>query len=374
MKQQVILITGGGTGGHVYPGIAVARALLENNPNYQIHFVGGTRGIENKIVPRENFVLHTLNIGALNQVSKKEKLLTLLQLPIAVCKSIWLLLQLRPIYVIGFGGYASGPLLIAAVLCRWIINYKIGIWEGNAIPGLVNRWIGQFVDHGFFVFDKTKELLATHKQYVFGLPVRANMLPKTRETSHKFRVLIFGGSQGARAINNVVSDAIIQEAQKFSELKGSVLEDVQIVHQTGSADFEKIKNKYSAVSLAPETLEIKEFLYDMNDRMNWADLLFCRGGVGTVGEICSVGKAAVIIPLPTAADNHQQKNAEVLVNANAGLMILQKEFTIDKFLSTLRELKQSREKLALIEQNAKKLDKPQAAAKIASVIEGNFVE
>lgn len=356
-----ILIAGGGTGGHIYPGISIARAIQKMKSDIVVEFVGSAQGLETKIIPREGFPLHLIPIGKLNFSGQwMEKLKTIFQLPWSLVKTLILLLRSKPSVVIGVGGYASGPVVLMASL----LGIPTAIWEPNAHPGLTNRWLSRCVDIAFVVFDQAKEFLSCRQIQTVGLPVRAELESSARkngsvqtnlQSPRKFHVLIFGGSQGARAINHIVTQALHQNSE--------ILKDVEIVHQTGPHDFEQASRLYAGLPVQGATAF--EFLYDMHDRYAWADLVFCRAGASTVAELAAVQKATVFIPLPWAADDHQRKNAQTLVDAKAADCIVQKEFTPQVFLDRIRHYQKHPEEIQKMEKNIQQFYKARSADSIA---------
>lgn len=357
--MRTYIIAGGGTGGHIYPGIAIARSLQSLDPECRVVFVGTSMGLESKIVPKEGFHLETIKVGKLNHGgSIFSKLRVVIALPIALFHSLKLLQKYKPTAVLGVGGYASGPFVLVASLA----GYPCGIWEANSHPGLTNRWLARFVRKAYVVFDDARVLLKSAEVIKAGLPVRKEIeTPKPILSSSDFRILIFGGSQGARAINRAIVEAL--------EIGGTWLENVRIVHQTGSLDYQDLKKRYEVIfDRRPELknkIEVHEFLFDMADRYANADLVICRGGASTVTELAACGKASIIIPLPTAADNHQQKNAETLVHASAGQMILQKDLHPQYLIEAIEKLKKNPESCVQMSSNIRKLFIPRAAEKMA---------
>lgn len=354
-----ILIAGGGTGGHIYPGIAIARALKKQDSSVVIHFIGTPKGLENQIIPREGFQLHLLNVGQLNHSgSFFSKLKTIINLPLALLKAVALLWELKPIFVLGVGGYASGPMVLMASLC----GFQSAIWEPNAIPGMTNRWLSRFVKKAYVVFDEAMGYLKSPKIEKVGLPVRESIEVLSQlnsslvSESNELKILVFGGSQGARAINHIVRDAV----QKKNWLNG-----VRIIHQTGKSDFQSIRQFYG--DQYPQ-VECLEYLHDMEKKYEWADLIICRAGASTVAEIAAAAKPAIFIPLPTAADNHQQKNAESLINKNAARMILQKDLTVESFIETIEHYKNHKNELSQMTKELHHFYQPRAAEKIAEKI------
>lgn len=344
-----VIIAGGGTGGHIYPGVAIARAVEKMYPDVKAHFVGATGGLEEKIVPREGFPLHVVPVGKLHHsVGLLTRLKTLLTLPMAFVAAWRILRELKPVAVLGVGGFASGPILFVASL----FGYRTLIWEPNAYPGLANRLLARRVDESLLVFEEAGKHLSSRRKSMSGLPVRSTMVPAPRATG-PLRILVFGGSQGARFINNLVVESL---------KLGGWMDGIELVHQTGPADFARIKEAYAG---APATYSVHEYLHDMDKRYAWADLVVCRSGASTVAEICACRKAAIFIPLPTAADDHQRKNAEVLAKADAAMCLQQSELTPEKFSETLKRFRDDRSLITRYEQNVVKFQYPNAAEKIA---------
>jgi len=215
------------------------------------------------------------------------------------------------------------------------------------------------------VFEAASQYLKAKKTTRAGLPVRATMKPKPREPdnpSRPLRILVFGGSQGARFINNLV----------YESLKtGGWLDGVEVVHQTGSLDYPRLKEMYAD---APPSIQVFEYLHDMDERYGWADLVVCRSGASTVAEICACQKAAIFIPLPTAADDHQRKNAEVLAKADAAMMFLQSELTPSRFREVLISFRDDRSKIRKMEENVRRFQFPNAAEKIVERLLGESAE
>lgn len=350
-RKQTVIIAGGGTGGHIYPGIAIARAVERLHPEIEVHFVGAQGGLEEKIIPREKFPLHTVPIGKLHHsAGLLTRLKTVFKMPLAFLRAVSILRELKPVAVLGVGGFASGPILFVASL----FGYRSLIWEPNAFPGLANRLLAGRVSECLLVFEEAGRHLHAKRLTKSGLPVRATMLPAPRtEDQRPLRVLVFGGSQGARFINNLVSESVLAG--------GDWLQGIEIVHQTGSADFERIREGYKN---APPNVQVFEYLHDMDERYKWADVVVCRAGASTVAEICACQKAAIFIPLPTAADDHQRKNAEVLAKAGAALVFQQKDVNSEIFRDTIRRFRDDRALVRKFEENVRQFQFPNAAEKI----------
>ncbi len=359
--QRTVIIAGGGTGGHIYPGVAIARAVQKLYPDVAVHFVGATGGLEEKIVPREGFPLHVVPVGKLHSsVGLLTRVKTLVQLPLAFFAAWKILRELKPIAVLGVGGFASGPILFMSSL----LGYRSLIWEPNAYPGLANRLLASHVEEALLVFSEAAPLLTARKTSILGLPVRSTMVPASREGAAvdpkaALRILVFGGSQGARFINRLMPAALRLAGDSGRDW----MTGVEIVHQTGAADFASVKEAYAG---APPSFQVFEYLHDMDKRYAWADLVVCRSGASTVAEISACRKAAIFIPLPTAADDHQRKNAEVLARAEAALVCPQSELTPEGFGATLKRFRDNRSLITKFEQNVVKFQSPNAAEKIAA--------
>ncbi len=375
-KTKKIFIAGGGTGGHIYPGIAIARALQTEQKDCQIFFIGTNQGLETKIVPREGFPLLCILGGKLNFSGQIfSKILTLCKIPLGIFQSFYFLLRHRPDFVLGVGGYASAPMMLAAVL----LKFPTAIWEPNAYPGMANRWLARWVDRCFVVFAEAEKLLDNKNISVFGMPVRAEM--EAQFSSHEkqettqasdpgprvagqFHILHYGGSQGSRAIGRTLCTAI-NESDDYKSDPNSWLYRTKVIHQTGSVDYQDFQTRYR--NLDVKTIELHEFIYDMPKYYQWADLVICRGGASTLSELAAFGLPAIVIPLP-AADAHQEKNAEILVKANAARMILQKDLTPTRLIQEIDQLKKSPEILTQMRENIGKMHRPQGARSIAREI------
>ncbi|MGE4133791.1 MAG: undecaprenyldiphospho-muramoylpentapeptide beta-N-acetylglucosaminyltransferase [Bdellovibrionales bacterium] len=353
-----ILIAAGGTGGHIYPALAIAEALRQQEPDVIIEFVGTAHGLENKLIPPKGYKVHHLPIGRLNSnVPLTERLTTLLKLPLALWRSFSLLRKIQPELVLGVGGHASGPLLLAAAMGR----YRTAIWEPNAMPGMANRWLARFVDECWVVFEEAKNRLRGHKVKTAGMPVRSEIEKVKRATTGSFHVLIFGGSQGARGVNTVVADMI--------KRLGLVLHDVDFTHQTGAGDFDRVIGLYGA-ELSQLPVDVKPYIQDMASEYAKADLVVCRSGTGSLSELAACGVPAILIPFPFASDDHQRKNAESLVDRGAALMILQKDLTAEKLCEAIAGLKSDPERLKRMGENMRQFHHPGAAMTLAK----NFLE
>ena len=315
-RARRVVVAGGGTGGHLYPGIAVARALQAERPGTAVTFAGTALGIESRVVPREGFELDVIRSAGLKGKSLVARLRGAGLLPLSAIDAWRLLSRRRPDLVIGVGGYSSGPVVATAAL-RGIPTLLL---EQNAVPGLTNRLLAPLVRAAAVTYDSTLPFFRG-KGFVAGNPVRAEFL---RQADHRMdqapaaalRVLIFGGSQGARAINVACVEAAPKLAASATPLA--------VTHQTGERDLEMVREGYQRAGLVAR---VEPFLFEMDREMNSADLVICRAGATTLAEITASGKPSILIPLPTATDDHQRKNAEVLARAGAAEVIDQRELS-----------------------------------------------
>ena len=348
-----ILIAAGGTGGHIYPGIAVAKEILRRDGDSAVLFVGTARGLETKIVPENGFQLSLINSAGLKNVGLVGKLKGLAVLPKSFLEARQIIKEFKPDVVVGAGGYVSGPVLLMASFMK----IPTLIMDSNALPGFTNRRLARFVDKAALTFEEALPYFGK-KGIVTGNPVRREFFdvpPKTRGTT--INLLIFGGSQGARAINNT----IVETLPKLPK------DDLKITHQTGAADFEKIRELYNRAGCGDA--DVRPFISEMVEAFARTDLIVCRAGATTCAEVAAAGKAAIMIPLPTAADDHQRKNAEALQKAGAAKMILQQNLNAEKLADEIKDLINAPEKITAMETAAKKLARIDAAEKTVEIIE-----
>jgi UDP-N-acetylglucosamine--N-acetylmuramyl-(pentapeptide) pyrophosphoryl-undecaprenol N-acetylglucosamine transferase len=336
-----VIVAAGGTGGHIFPGVAIAREFKRRDQSAVILFVGTARGLETKIVPREGFDLELIRVGALKGVSVFERIKSLAGLPTSFLAAFRILKRFKPDVVIGVGGYSSGPTLLMAALSR----IPTMIVEPNAMPGFTNRMLARFVDAAALSFADAQKYFGD-RGVVTGNPVRVDFAGLTRKArTEQLNLLIFGGSQGARAINKAMIDALpLLEAQKNR---------LAITHQTGEADFEMVKRGYADAGF--RNAEAKPFIHDMADQFERADVLICRSGATTAAEVAAAGKAAIFIPFPFATDDHQRRNAEAFERVGAGRMILQKDLTPERLAEELSRLIEHPEEIDRMEESSRGL-------------------
>ncbi|MEQ1922528.1 MAG: undecaprenyldiphospho-muramoylpentapeptide beta-N-acetylglucosaminyltransferase, partial [Pyrinomonadaceae bacterium] len=308
-----VLIAAGGTGGHIYPGIAVANEIMARDAESEVLFVGTARGLEKKIVPDSGFQLSLINSAGLKNVGLVGKIKGLSVLPKSFLEARRIIRQFRPHVVVGAGGYVSGPVLLMAA----IMGVPTLVMDSNALPGFTNRRLAMFVDKAALTFDEALQFFGK-KGVVTGNPVRHEFFdvvakPRTDE----FHVLIFGGSQGARAINTAMTGGL-EQLKPFAE-------KLTITHQTGESDFDNVKTAYADSAFSGA--DVRPYISDIFVEFGKSDLVICRAGATTCAELAAAGKASIMVPLPTAADDHQRKNAEALERAGAAKMILQSDLT-----------------------------------------------
>lgn len=343
-----IILAGGGTGGHVIPALAIAEELRRGG--HDAAFVGTERGIETRLVPKAGFPLYLVKVGALNRVSLATRLRTLIDLPLSIFAAMRILRRFQAQVVIGVGGYAAGPATIAAVLLR----IPVVLFEPNVVPGYANRAVARFAAKAAVHFAQTGRWFRSFE--VTGVPVRPEFFALPQRRSQQPTLLVFGGSQGARALNRIVRNSAAQLLERIPDLK--------IVHQTGSSEFQEVCNFYREHHIGAE---VSAFLDDMPQRFADADLIVCRSGASTVAEVAAAGKCALFVPFPRAADDHQLRNAELLAQADAALLIPESELSPERFVEEVTALLGAPERMAEMGGKARALAHPDAAAHIAAM-------
>jgi UDP-N-acetylglucosamine--N-acetylmuramyl-(pentapeptide) pyrophosphoryl-undecaprenol N-acetylglucosamine transferase len=345
-----VIIAGGGTGGHVIPAIAIAREL-QSRYQAELLFIGTARGIETRLVPAAGLRLELINVGALNRVGLGTRLKTIVDLPRAVMQSDRLIGSFRPDIIIGVGGYASGPVMLAGAMKR----VPLMAFEPNVVPGVANRLVARFVKGAAVHFPATAKYFPN--SIVTGVPVRRDFCSiPTRGSENQPTLLVFGGSQGAHAINVAVIQALPPLAAKVP--------GIHLIHQTGQNDFEAARAAATNVGISAE---VSPFIDDMPAAFSRADLLLCRSGASTVAEVAAAGKPAIFIPLPTAADDHQRHNAETLANAQAAYLLPQSELTGERLAKAVIEILSDHPRLTAMGTAARQFAHPDAAAEIAAM-------
>jgi UDP-N-acetylglucosamine--N-acetylmuramyl-(pentapeptide) pyrophosphoryl-undecaprenol N-acetylglucosamine transferase len=357
-----ILFAGGGTGGHLFPGIAVAREILSREPDAQIAFVGTARGIESRVVPKQGFALDLIRSAGLKGKSMGSLLRGVSLLPASGWDAWRVLSRRRPQVVIGVGGYSSGPVVALAAARR----IPTMVLEQNAVPGLTNRLLARVVDAAAVTYESTLPYFGG-RGFVSGNPVRPEFVAPAADSAPaearrggpgaEARVLIFGGSQGAHAINV----AMVEAAAELAPYAGRL----SITHQTGERDLEFVRDGYRRAGL---TARVVPFIDEMVLEMNIADFVICRAGATTLAELTAAGRAAILVPLSAATDDHQRKNAQVLAEAGAAEVVDERELTGKALAARLLALAVGSDapvRRAAMGERARRFAKPLAAQVIA---------
>jgi UDP-N-acetylglucosamine--N-acetylmuramyl-(pentapeptide) pyrophosphoryl-undecaprenol N-acetylglucosamine transferase len=359
--DETYVIAGGGTGGHLYPGIAIAEELIRRRPGALVVFAGRGLPLERSIVERHGFTLLGVRSGGVVGKSVTGRVSGLFQALRGFFEAMGVLEELQPKAVIGVGGYASGPMVLAAVARR----IPTLIQDQNAVPGVTNRLLGRFVSRIALTYDETRRFFGG-RGVVTGNPIRAEFARADRERARRrraaggapFNILIFGGSQGARALNTAVLDALPILAPRRERLR--------IVHGTGPADLERVRGAYAAFGF---TADVQPYLEGIREAYEDADLVIGRAGAGTVSELAACGRAAILVPLPTAAHDHQAKNAAGIAAAGAAILMPESRLTGERVAEAIQGLMDDPARLSAMERASAGLARPDAAARIVDMVE-----
>ena len=349
-----IIIAGGGTGGHLFPGIAIAEEVMKRDRNNRVLFVGTERGIEKRVLPGLGLDLALIDVAGIKGKGLTSKIGALAKLPRSFLQSGRIIRAFGPDMVLGVGGYASGP----AVLTAHLMGLKTAVAEQNAFPGITNRILGHFVDKIFVTFPESADFFPRGKSLYTGNPIRAAFSaalanPVEAGVDRKFNLLIFGGSQGARAINQAALAAL----DHLAEIK----EKLHIIHQTGAQDLDEVNAAYKSRGF---DAEVHSFIMDMPRIYGQANLLVCRAGATSIAEMTASGRASILIPYPYAANDHQTKNAEVLARAEAAEMIPESELSGERLAETILDLYHNPGRISRMEARSRELARIQAASQI----------
>jgi len=354
--QKRVVIAGGGTGGHLYPGIALAKALMRHDMNIKVSFVGTQKGIEAKVLPREGFELKTILSAGLLGKKRLARWMSWVKLPVGTAQSMCFLINKRPSLVVGLGGYASGPLVLSA----WLLRIPILIHEQNSFPGLTNKWLGKIANKVAVSFKESAKFFPRDKATVTGNMIREEFCQPREEfpkvPQELFHLLVLGGSQGAHSINVSMVEAL----QSLASKKGKV----HITHQTGESDHEMVKREYANYGLSHD---VRPFIDDVAEQYRKASLVICRAGATTLAEVTACGKVSVLIPYPHAAHNHQEKNARVLDAANAGELVLDKELSGERIAQSILRSMEDPKRMQEMEDNSYQLGNRDATEKVRAI-------
>lgn len=350
MKRTTVIISGGGTGGHLYPALVLGQTLKQLQPDLWLVYVGSSRAVEKKIMTEQAITFLTLPVEGLKGRGWK-KLRGLVLLPFAFLKSLFILIKFRPSLVIGVGGFSSGPIVL---LASWLGKPTM-ILEQNALPGFTNRKLSRWVDKAVVSFASSLSYFG-EKGVLLGNPVRPEFyrIPK-KKREEALTLLVFGGSQGSKFLN----DRMIECLPYLGELKNSLI----IYHQTGEKDFERVAEAYRQAGFGRVT--VSPYFSPMPDYFARADLILCRAGATTCAELIAAHKPAILVPFAQAADNHQEYNAKELEKAGGVEVILEKEFSPQGFIEKIKFYLNHKEALDRMEENLKKLSKDNIAENIA---------
>lgn len=349
-----LLIAGGGTGGHVFPALAIAKEWMSRGADREVVLVGTERGIEMKLVPQAGLPLETLRVAGLKGKSGMTLLKNLGMLGSGLSDALAVWKKHRPAVAFGVGGYAAGPMLLAT----WLKGTPNVIFEPNAEPGFTNKVLARFAQTIATGYSISAKAWGT-KAVLTGCPVRAEFFEIPTQAQHKpLRLLVTGGSQGALPVNRAFIGAAPLLAVRGEEL--------HIVHQTGQRDYNDVQSAYAQNGLRAEVVP---FLSDMADRFAWADLIVCRAGAMTAAEVAAAGRAAIFIPFGRATDSHQLRNAQEMARAGGGRVITEPELTPERLTQEIFSLLDQPRETERIAASARTLARPHAAKEIVDLIE-----
>ena len=354
-----VLIAAGGTGGHIYPGIAVAQEIMRRDKESKVRFVGTRGKLEEKLIPNAGFELSLVESAGLKNVGFAAQFRGLSLIPKTMLAARKIIKDFQPHVVVGAGGYVTGATLLAA----WMSGVPTLVMDSNALPGWTNRRLAGICTRAAVAFEEAAPYFKG-KAVVTGNPVRREFfeIPTARIDDGAFSVLIFGGSQGARAIN----DAMIAALPHLENIRRE--HHLSITHQTGTSDFERIKAGYENAGWTDT--DVRPYLDDMVAHFAKADLVISRAGATTSAELVAAGRAAIMIPFPLAADDHQRKNAEALARGGAVRMILQADLTGETLAREITELARAPHTIHQMETSARRMSHPDAAELTVNLLEG----
>jgi UDP-N-acetylglucosamine--N-acetylmuramyl-(pentapeptide) pyrophosphoryl-undecaprenol N-acetylglucosamine transferase len=355
-----VIIAGGGTGGHLFPGLAIAEELKRREKTTEIIFAGTEYGLEAKVVPKEGYPIKFLRAEGMAGVSITKRMKAIAQMPLSIKDSYKIINSVKPHIMIGVGGYASGAIMFTAAL----MSIPTMILEQNCIPGLTNRILGKFVRAICITYQESIPFFPKAKTFLTGNPVRTHILKGNREFGYKlfslekdlFTIFVFGGSLGAKSVNMAVIDSL----GFIQDLK----DRIQFLHQTGQRDFENVRNAYRTLGFKGT---VTPFVYQMGEAYAVSDIVISRAGATTLSELTALGKPAVLIPYPYAAGHHQELNARKLLEMGAAKIILDSELSGKYLAENIRELYENKTMRADMQKNSRALGRPEACAKVIDI-------
>lgn len=351
MKHSFVL-TGGGTGGHIFPALAVAQVLRDRG--HQVLFIGTREGMEARLIPEAGYDMEFIRSGALNRVGLLRRLQTMAQAPLGVLAASGILRKFRPGAVFSMGGFVAGPVVLSAVMAR----IPLIVMEPNAIPGFANRVMARYVYRALLGFETTRKWFPPSRSEVTGVPVRPEFFTVEPKNNGPFTVLITGGSRGSRTLNR----ASRESWPLFRDSRAPV----RMIHQTGASEHETYAREFAGTGLAGEVVP---FIRDMANTFRQADVIVGRAGAGAVNEIAAAKMASVLVPFPFAADDHQRRNAEVMVEAGAARMVLDGELTGKRLFEEIEKLRADPAAIQTMRTHVQQFAKPGAAERAADVLE-----
>lgn len=358
-----IIVSGGGTGGHIYPALAIIREIQDRVPSARILYVGTKKGLEHSLVPQQGIPFQAIEIQGLNRSSPIKAVRSILKVPASFGQAKKIIRDFRPDVIVGTGGYVSFPIVLAGTF----LGIKTCIHEQNAFPGLTNRSLAKRVDLLMLTFPEALERLKARRVEITGLPVRKEILAlagrlPAEKTADPFTLLAFGGSLGAASINQAILDLI----KYYRETP-----DIRIIWITGKGNYEAMQTELSKLNAAPSyqcKVEIMPYHDHIEEVMATADLAVCRAGASTVSELAVLGLPAILIPYPFAAENHQEKNAQALVEKNAAEMVIDARLDGDTLYHKVENLRLNPEFLSAMSENMRAGAKPDALTRIVDLI------
>ena len=352
-----IIIAGGGTGGHLFPGIAVAREIQSRYRNAGVLFVVGRKKMETGILSTYQFETESIDVKGLKGQGWKQGFQVLTRIPRSIMQSASIIRRFSPSVVLGVGGYSSGPFCLAA---RGM-GIPTAVHEQNSYPGLTNRLLTRIVDRTFISFEACEPFFKTKRKVLTGNPVREELIQEQEKPENKktFSVLVVGGSQGARAINEAFVDTLAQ-------LKAAG-KKIRAIHQTGQTDYERVQTDYTNRGLSGK---VTPFIHEMAEAYGFAQMVVGRAGATTIFELAALGKPSILVPYPFAANQHQETNANALVEIGGAEMIHQKDLNGESLGRVLMKYMNDRAALEKMGERARRIYRPDAAKTIVDELEG----
>jgi UDP-N-acetylglucosamine--N-acetylmuramyl-(pentapeptide) pyrophosphoryl-undecaprenol N-acetylglucosamine transferase len=355
-----VIIAGGGTGGHLFPGLAVAEELKRRNGMTEVIFVGTEHGIEARVVPKEGYAIKFLRAEGMIGVSLQKRITAMAKMVLSCLDSYRIIKLVRPDMLIGVGGYASGVIMFIAAF----MSIPTVILEQNCIPGFTNKVLGKFVNAICITYQESIPFFPKEKTFLTGNPVRMHILKGSRESGYRFfsleenlfTVFVFGGSAGARSMNTAVIDSL----RYLNDLKGNI----QFLHQTGSEDYEHVRNAYRELGFRGM---VTPFIYQMGEAYAVSDIVISRAGATTLAELTALGKPAILIPFPYATGHHQELNARKLLDMGAAMMIHDSELSGESLSHAIRELYENGTIRTEMQKHSRVLGRPEASEKVVDI-------